>query len=197
MRRSLPALLFVVAGLLPAANAFAQTTPPGGVTIDPNSPSGTEYDIPVQKARRDAQGTKKHKTKKPAAKQSSNASSGDDSSAPLFGAGVQPDPPGETTTTTARSATTPSAPAKPRAAKLRHKREASTTPAPSPPTATTMSSPLPSEQLPPPDQVRDAELAAKAATADEGPTPVVAIAGGAVVLLFAGLSGWWLRRRSG
>jgi len=59
MRRSLPALLVILAGVVPASSAFAQSTTPGGVTVDPNSPSGTEYDIPVQKARRDAQGTKK------------------------------------------------------------------------------------------------------------------------------------------
>ena len=60
-----------------------------------------------------------------------------------------------------------------------------------------MTSPAPSEQLPPPAEVRDAQLAAKTAAADNGPTPALAIAGGAVVLLLAGLSGWWLRRRSG
>ena len=54
MRRSLPALLVVLAGLMPASSAFAQSTTPGGVTVDPNSPSGTEYDIPVQKVERKA-----------------------------------------------------------------------------------------------------------------------------------------------
>jgi hypothetical protein len=193
MRRSLPALLLVVAGVMPVSSAFGQSTP-GGVTIDPNSPSGTEYDIPVQKARRDAQGTTKHKDKEPAAKPSRNGSSGKGPSAPLFGEGAQPDKPNTTTTTTTPPATTQAAPAKAQVAKPRPQK---TTTTPAPPTMTAMSSPKPSEQLPPPEQVRDAELAAKAAAADDGPTPAVAIAGGAVVLLLAGLSGWWLRRRSG
>src|SRR3954466_257646 len=110
MRRSLPALLVILAALVPAANAAAQSTTPGGVTVDPNSPSGTEYDIPVQKARRDAQGTKKAKQKTPAPKQTSTSTSGDDS-APLFGQGVEPDKPDTTTATTpttTKPATTPS-----------------------------------------------------------------------------------------
>lgn len=193
MRRSFPALLFVVAGLLPASSAFAQTTTPGGVTVDPNSPSGTEYDIPVQKARRDAQGTKKAKPKDAAAKQSTTSSSGD-GSAPLFGEGVQPEKQGTTATATTPPPTTTQA--APHAATPKRPKTTSTQ-APAPPTETVMSSPQPSEQLPPPQEIRDAQLAAKAATADNGPAPAVPIAGGAVVLLLAGLSGWWLRRRSG
>src|SRR3954447_20264981 len=103
MRRTLPAMLLVVAGLMPAPSAFAQSTTPGGVTVDPNSPSGTEYDIPVQKARRDAQGTTKSKQQKSDATQTSTSTSSTES-APLFGEGVQPD----TTTTTTPTTTTPS-----------------------------------------------------------------------------------------
>ena len=191
MRRSLPALLVILAGFVPASSAFAQSTTPGGVTVDPNSPSGTEYDIPVQKARRDAQGTKKDK-KESATRPTRTSASGDDS-APLFGQGVQPDQP-ETTTTTTPTTTTP---AKPKAAKPSHKPKSSTTTTPVPSTETTMTSPAPSEQLPPPAEVRDAQLAAKTAAADNGPTPALAVAAGALVLLLAGLSGWWLRRRSG
>jgi cobalamin biosynthesis Mg chelatase CobN len=190
MRRSLPALLVLLAALVPAASAYAQSTTPGGVTVDPNSPSGTEYDIPVQKARRDAQGTKTSKQKQSVPAQTSTSTTGTDS-APLFGQGVQPD----TTTTTTPTTTTP---AKPKASeKPSHKSKSSTTTTSVPSTETTMTSPAPSEQLPPPAEVRDAQLAAKTAAADNGPTPALAIAGGAVVLLLAGLSGWWLRRRSG
>ena len=195
MRRSLPALLVILAGFAPASSAFAQSTTPGGVTVDPNSPSGTEYDIPVQKARRDAQGTKKAKQKDSTTRPTQTSASGDDS-APLFGQGVQPDQPETTTTTTTPTTTTP---AKPKASEPSHKSKSksSTTTTPIPSTETTMSSPAPSEQLPPPAEVRDAQLAAKTAAADNGPTPALAVAAGALVLLLAGLSGWWLRRRSG
>jgi cobalamin biosynthesis Mg chelatase CobN len=195
MRRSLPALLVTLAALVPASSAFAQSTTPGGVTVDPNSPSGTEYDIPVQKARRDAQGTKKDK-KDSATRPTQTSASGDDS-APLFGQGVQPDQPETTTTTT----TTPTKPktSTPKTSKPKSSKSStsSTTTTPVPSTETTMTSPAPSEQLPPPAEVRDAQLAAKTAAADNGPTPALAVAAGALVLLLAGLSGWWLRRRSG
>jgi hypothetical protein len=191
MRRSLLVLLLVVTGLVPAAGAFAQSTTGGGVTVDPNSPSGTEYDIPVQKARRDAQGTKKAKPKAPAAPRARTSTSGDNS-APLFGQGVQPDKP---STTTPPPTTTQATPATPAPAK-RHRRATTTTQTTPPPAATVATSP-PAGQQPPPQQVRDTELAAKAAASDNGPTPAIAIAGGAVVLLLAGLSGWLLRRRAG
>src|SRR4051812_29798444 len=160
MRRSLPALLVMLAALVPATSASAQSTPPGGVTVDPNSPSGTEYDIPVQKARRVAQGTKKSKQETDAAKTSTSTTGTD--SAPLFGQGVQPDTTTTTTTTTTTPTTTaPSTPSKPKVSKSRPKPKSSTTTTPVPSTATTMSSPAPSEQLPPPAEIRDAQLAAK------------------------------------
>ena len=193
MRRSLPALLVILAGFVPASSAFAQSTTPGGVTVDPNSPSGTEYDIPVQKARRDAQGTRKAKQKDSTTRPTQTSASGDDS-APLFGQGVQPDQPETSTSTTTPTTTTP---AKPKASKPTHTSKSSTTTTPVPSTETTMTSPAPSEQLPPPAEIRDAQLAAKTAAADNGPSPALAVAAGALVLLLAGLSGWWLRRRSG
>jgi hypothetical protein len=196
MQRFLLVLLLVVAGLVPAAGAFAQSTTGGGVTVDPNSPSGTEYDIPVQKARRDAQGTKKAKPKAPAAPRTTTSTSGDEA-APLFGQGVQPDKPSTTTTaTTPPPATTQASPPTPAPAK-RHRPATATTQTTPPPAATVATTTPPAAQQPAPQQVQDADLAAKAAASDNGPTPAIAIAGGAVVLLLAGLSGWLLRRRAG
>jgi hypothetical protein len=48
-------LIFLVAGLLLAMPASAQTPE---VQVDPNSPAGTEYAIPLDKARQDAAGDK-------------------------------------------------------------------------------------------------------------------------------------------
>src|SRR3954464_15619343 len=145
MRRCLLVLLLVVTGLVPAAGAFAQSTTGGGVTVDPNSPSGTEYDIPVQKARRDAQGTKKDKPKAPGTPRTSTSTSGDDS-APLFGQGVQPDKPSTATTATTPPPTTPQAtPATPGTAK-RHRRATTATQTTPPPDATPATTPPPGEQ---------------------------------------------------
>ena len=78
MRRFAPifCLVMLAAWLLVPASAPAQNDP-NGVHVDPNSPSGTEYDIPVERARREAQGTAK------------NGASRDSGSAPLFGAGIK------------------------------------------------------------------------------------------------------------
>jgi hypothetical protein len=73
--RIVTTVAFVMGLLAPAA--LAQSGPEPGVTVDPNSPAGKEYALPVPKARQDAQG----KTKK---KSSSDA--------PLFGQGVKPKP---------------------------------------------------------------------------------------------------------
>lgn len=78
MRRLAPIFFLVIlaAWLVVPASAPAQNDP-NGVQIDPNSPSGTEYDIPVERARREAQGS----TKKGASR--------DNGSAPLFGSGIK------------------------------------------------------------------------------------------------------------
>ena len=78
MRRFAPifCLVMLAAWLVVPASAPAQNDP-NGVHVDPNSPSGTEYDIPVERARREAQGT----TKKGASR--------DSGSAPLFGSGIK------------------------------------------------------------------------------------------------------------
>src|SRR4051794_39086580 len=78
------ALALVV--LAPAAHA---QDPEPGVTVDPSSPAGKEYALPVPQARKDAQG-KKDKSK---------------SDTPLFGEGVK-----SNTTTTPPPTTTNSTP---------------------------------------------------------------------------------------
>jgi hypothetical protein len=70
--------LAVALTAMPSA-AVAQSGPEPGVSVDPNSPAGKEYALPVPQARSDAQGKGKAGSKK---------SSGQ--SAPLFGEGVKP-----------------------------------------------------------------------------------------------------------
>jgi outer membrane biosynthesis protein TonB len=82
-------LIFLVAGLLLAMPASAQTPE---VQVDPNSPAGTEYAIPLDKARQDAAGDKGTSGKRGG------------KSEQLFGAGIEkqseeppPPPPAEAT----------------------------------------------------------------------------------------------------
>jgi hypothetical protein len=92
------------------AGALAQDG--DGVTVDPNSPSGTEYDIPTERARRDAGGKKKSE------KKSSDK-------APLFGQGVGKEPtPTPTPTATSTSTATPTSTASSDAAKKKAKARA-------------------------------------------------------------------------
>ena len=72
--------LIVLASLLLAPTAFAQD---GGddPTIDPTSPAGTEYRLPVDRAREEARG---------GGSDDADAEGGQ-SPAPLFGEGVEPD----------------------------------------------------------------------------------------------------------
>jgi hypothetical protein len=57
----------------------ASATAQSGIQVDPDSPSGTEYQLPLDRARRDAQ--------PPAAPSSRSGSA--DASAPAFGAGIR------------------------------------------------------------------------------------------------------------
>jgi hypothetical protein len=104
----LAALLTCVA-LLPAAPAPAQED---GVTVDPDSPSGREYDIPTERARREAGSRDKERPDK-----------GDD--APLFGQGVgsepTPTPSPPVATPTAKAVDTPSAAARKKARQRRER----------------------------------------------------------------------------
>jgi len=68
--------LIALTALAVPSTAFAQS----GVTVDPNSPSGKEYAIPVDSARRQTD-----------ARPDGKKASGAPAPAPLFGEGVQPD----------------------------------------------------------------------------------------------------------
>jgi cobalamin biosynthesis Mg chelatase CobN len=87
----LAALLTFAALALSPARAHAQSE--DGVTVDPNSPSGKEYDIPTERARRDAGGSNKKKSDKK------------DKKAPLFGEGVGKEPTATPTATSTPTAT--------------------------------------------------------------------------------------------
>jgi hypothetical protein len=105
----LAAVLTFVALLLAPAGARAQED---GVTVDPNSPSGKEYDIPTERARRDAGGGKKKS---------------DDKKAPLFGEGVGKTPtptPTRTAVPTATATATSSAPSAEAKKKAKARKEA-------------------------------------------------------------------------
>lgn len=65
--------VLVALGSVPAPSGAQSDS---DVMVDPNSPAGTEYDIPIRRARRDAQG---------------GSSSGSPDSPALFGEGVEPD----------------------------------------------------------------------------------------------------------
>lgn len=77
MRALIAATAAVVAALVPSA-AFAQGSSQPGVHVDPGSPAGKEYQIPVTAARAEASG----------GPPGSAAGSGADS--PLFGRGITP-----------------------------------------------------------------------------------------------------------
>src|SRR3954447_12831094 len=80
-------LLGVVAPL-----AHAQGSPEPGVSVDPDSPAGKEYALPVPSARQEAQGKTKKKSE----------------SAPLFGQGVHSSTPKKTQSPATTSASPPS-----------------------------------------------------------------------------------------
>ena len=69
-----PVCGFALFGLLLASPVAAQEY---GVHVDPNSPAGKEYAIPIDQARRQAEGTS-----------SGDGSRGSSDSAPLFGVGI-------------------------------------------------------------------------------------------------------------
>jgi hypothetical protein len=189
---ALALLVVPVVGLVPAATAFGQNDPGGGVTVDPNSPSGTEYDIPLERARRESEG-----------KQKKNVTAGSQSS-PLFGEGVQSQatPSAQTPATTAGPTAAEKAKAKAKAkkakaekARAKAKREA-------------IAARKRKERAAKEAKAKQRAAAAKA-KADErravaeqvaneagGAAPSAAAALGGGVLLIAGLGGWLLRRRS-
>lgn len=86
MRYRLILAALLAGGCLTAAPAFAQ---PGAndISVDPTSPAGVEYELPLNAARADAAGTQA-----PTAGATPSAGR----AAPLFGAGAQPDAPAKT-----------------------------------------------------------------------------------------------------
>ncbi len=194
MRRPLRLLTIAVVALgLLAPAALAQSSPEPGVTVDPSSPSAKEYALPVDKARKDAQGKKSSKKK-------------DDSQ--LFGAGVKPSggsgtsTPAPATATPAPAATTAKPPAsssktskskaaakrekarKAAAAKRKKQRERAIAAAAQKQTTKTND-----------DQAAAIPVSsASASPAGLGPALVIAV-GGLGVLLLGGLTGLVLKRR--
>lgn len=78
-------VLTVALQLTGAPAAFAEE----GVTIDPASPSGTEYQLPVQRAREEAAGSgSSDLSDSPPASTPSGSGSGASSEPPLFGVGI-------------------------------------------------------------------------------------------------------------
>jgi hypothetical protein len=140
--------------------------------IDPKSPAGTEYQLPADRARQDANGG------------GSSGSGGTAGATPLFGAGVD----GNTPTARKR----PSA----RDGARNGAGNGSHTPKRSPTGPRTTTAPAPVEQ---PDLgTSTAEIVRRQADApDGGGSGLVAVGGGAVgVLLLGGLAGLAWRRRS-
>jgi cobalamin biosynthesis Mg chelatase CobN len=176
LRRQLVLLCALVAA------AFAVTAPVAvaqepGVTIDPGSPTGKEYAIPVQSARQQAAKSKK--------KKKANAPT------PLFGEGVDDNRTGAATppATTPKKATTSNGSSRTkRADRKAAERAAADARARAAATQAAAAHQLRLE--------RARELRAQASTPDGG-IGVGGIVGlGVAVLLVGGLIGLWLRRRA-
>ena len=184
-------LLVLPVALLGAAGAPAQTTSPPTVTVDPNSPSGTEYDIPVERARRQSEG-KKHKSVKPGSQ-----------SAPLFGQGIQSQSgtsTNESTTpadTSQADAAKKAAAAKKRKAAAAAKKRKKLKNAKAAAAAAKAKAAAQKAAADKADKAKEAErTAAEADRVGSGSGPAAAAALGGGVLLIAGIGGWLLRRRS-
>jgi hypothetical protein len=193
MRRSLRLLSTAALTLgLVAPGAFAQSGPEPGVTVDSTSPSAKEYQLPIDKARKDAQGKKKSK------------------STQLFGAGVKSGGSGgsgtsttapPTATTAPSTSTTPSSPSPSSKSsstknhRKAHKRKSKKSSSGEDRTTTAAAAPTSSSNTPKRDV---APVSANAGDSSSlgglGPALMVAV-GGLGVLLLGGLTGLVLRRR--
>ncbi len=158
----------------------AASNPPSGVHLDPNSPGGKQYSLPVASVRSEGSSGSKHSS----------------SHTQLFGTGVTPTTSTHTSappTTTSSVSTTPSAPPVHRAHRhVRHAARVHTKApkavAPAPKTAT-----APAEPAPPTVQA----LVAATANHSAGDNSWVALLlGGTFVLVVGGLGGFALVRRS-
>jgi hypothetical protein len=196
MRRPLRTLLAVLAfafALVPATAAHAQQGDPNGVQVDPNTPSGHEYDIPVQKARRQASGSSKKKSSAGAAASTNGSSGGGGSNdSGLFGAGVTSDDSSSGSSGSSSSSTSSQDDSGTTTA------DTGTTSTPTETQATTAAA-QPTTAAAQPATTTDASNGSAAiAAADQGtggPGPTVAFGVGGLVLLLAGLGGWLVKRR--
>src|SRR4051794_11590369 len=84
-RRTVLLSLCLLAGLPPASAVAEQ-----GVHIDPNSPAGKEYAIPIAKARREAVGAPTGTAKRGGDHSPGSADSADSSGSAPFGEGIKP-----------------------------------------------------------------------------------------------------------
>jgi hypothetical protein len=173
MSKGLPALLCALIATTFAAPAGVALAQDDGVVVDPGSPTGKEYALPVQRAREQASKKKQTGT----------------STAPLFGEGVNDTP---TTTTPAPAAKT-SGDSASKAAAAREKaretlaaREAAAAQAKAAADAAAREQALANARA----------LRAQATTPDGGIGVGGIIAVGVAVLLVGGLVGLWLRRRA-
>jgi hypothetical protein len=102
MRRS---LIGALGALLLLGTPGAASAQERGVHVDPGSPAGKEYAIPIERARREASGGSKIS--------SGNTSTQAAAPVPLFGQGIKPAPPKRhkhKTTSTSKTTTTKPAP---------------------------------------------------------------------------------------
>jgi len=198
MRRPLRTLLPVLAlafALVPATAAHAQQGDPNGVQVDPNTPSGHEYDIPVQKARRQASGSSKKKSSASAAASTNGSSGGGGSNdSGLFGAGVTSDGSSSGSSgSSSSSSTSPHGDSGTTAA------DTGTTSTPTETQATAAAQPTTAAAQPAATTDGSQSGSAAIAAADQGtggPGPTEAFGVGGLVLLLAGLGGWLLKRRA-
>jgi hypothetical protein len=163
------------AAVVPGTGAAAvPAAPASGPHVDPNSPAGTEYQLPTDRAREQAAGGggstgSSGSSGSPGSPAASGASSGAGGEAPLFGAGVE-----EKKAPTEKRAG--GARAKPRTAGNR-----STT----------------ADVKPDPGASTPETVRAGAAAPDADGSGLVAVGGGAVgVLLLGALAGLMMRRRA-
>ena len=166
-------IALVLAMVTPAAGAGAQEP---GVTYDPDSAAGREYEIPLESARRSAGAGSSDKEPRGGSAGGSSAPG----TAPLFGVGITP--------RTASRRDTPQEPAE---------EGGSATPSPSSPGSSAPGSSSGRSPVPPTDVTAPgaAVAAARNASDEQMRTGLVLLLGGGGVAGAAGAAAMWMRRR--